>query len=162
MGGYVRDKIMGIESKDIDIEVFKIDIDTLIDILSEFGKVDLVGKSFGVLKLHYKGNDFDFSLPRRENKVGVGHKKFDVKPDKNMTVPEAAERRDFTINAISIDTITGEMIDPYNGIQAIQSGILKNTSNKFKEDPLRVLRGFQFAARFNFKIDESQGERLRQ
>lgn len=156
VGGYVRDFILSngksLEDesfKDIDIEVFGLSYDELIKILSEFGKVDLVGKSFGVIKLTTKsGIDYDFNLPRRDSKNGIGHKGFTVVVDHTMTIEEAAARRDFTINSISID-VNGNIIDPYNGKFDIENRVLKPTSEAFKEDSLRVLRGFQFSARFN-------------
>lgn len=148
VGGFVRDKFLDIESKDIDIEVFGLDYDKLSEILSSFGKVDSVGKSFRVLKLFCNGQDYDFNLPRRDSKNGIGHKGFSVVVDHTMTIEEAAARRDFTINSISID-VNGNIIDPYNGQFDIQNRILKPTSEAFKEDSLRVLRGLQFSARFN-------------
>ena len=148
IGGCVRDKFLNLESKDIDVEVFGLDVDVLISILKDFGRVDVVGKSFGVIKLTAKDQDFDFSLPRRENKISVGHTGFEVTPDKNMTIEEAALRRDFTINAISENILTGEIIDPFGGIKDLENRVLVPISEKFKEDPLRVLRGFQFAGRF--------------
>lgn len=148
VGGYVRDKIMGNTSKDIDIEVFKLSYEKLSDILSKFGKVDLVGKSFGVLKVNINGQDYDFNLPRRDSKNGVGHKDFTIEVDHNMTIEEAASRRDFTINAISIDS-EGNIIDPFNGLNDIKNNVLRPVSKAFKQDVLRPLRGFQFSARFN-------------
>lgn len=155
-GGYVRDHLLGIASKDIDIEVYHLSADDLISVLEKYGRVDLVGKSFGVLKLTTSdGQDYDFSLPRRESKSGLGHKEFDIVSDPNMSIQEAASRRDFTINAIGMDPLTNEIIDPFGGVQDLHNGILKATSKKFVEDPLRVLRGMQFAARFNMHMDEA-------
>ncbi len=153
VGGYVRDKILGIDSKDIDIEVFGLSYEYLADLLKEFGKVDLVGKSFGVLKVNINGQDYDFNLPRRDSKNGIGHKGFSIEVDHSMTIEEAASRRDFTINSISMDR-EGNIIDPFNGVQDIKNRILQPTSEAFKEDSLRVLRGFQFAARFNMVASE--------
>jgi tRNA nucleotidyltransferase (CCA-adding enzyme) len=148
VGGFVRDFILGIDSKDTDIEVFNICYDRLQGLLSEFGKVDLVGKSFGVLKVNIDGKDYDFSLPRRDNKIGISHKDFSVTVDPFMTIEQAAARRDFTINSMSMD-INYNIIDPYNGRNDLHYGMLKPTSKAFNEDVLRLIRGFQFSARFN-------------
>lgn len=145
VGGYVRDQLLGTDNKDIDIEVFGIESDKLHELLKTIGKVDAVGKSFGVFKM----GDLDISLPRREKKEGKGHKGFQVTTDPYMTVKEAASRRDFTINAIYKNTITNELIDPFNGILDLENKILRPTSERFKEDPLRVLRGIQFISRFD-------------
>lgn len=150
VGGFVRDAILGIPSKDIDIEVFGLDAETLIMTLKPFGKVDTVGASFGIIKLTTADNDFDFSLPRRENKTGKGHKGFIVKPDPTMTVKEAAARRDFTFNALAQDPFTDEIIDHFGGQADLKAKVIRYTSSAFSEDPLRVLRGFQFAGRFGF------------
>lgn len=154
IGGCVRDSILGLNSKDIDVEVFNMEVEELINILSAFGKVDCVGKSFGVIKLTVGKDDYDFSLPRRENKIGVGHKDFEVIVDNNMSIEEAASRRDFTFNAISKD-VEGNIVDPFGGTKDLEGGILRHTSDQFAEDPLRVLRGFQFCGRFNLIADIS-------
>jgi len=154
VGGCVRDEILCIENKDIDIEVFNVDIQKLIKILSEFGKVDVVGQSFGVIKLTTNDNDYDFSLPRRDSKIGVGHKDFEVVVDSTMTIEEAAKRRDFTFNSISKDE-DGNVVDPFNGIDDLNKKILRHTSEYFSDDPLRVLRGFQFCGRFDLIADIS-------
>lgn len=145
VGGYVRDSIMGIDSKDIDIEVFNVSFEELSDILSAFGKVDIVGQSFGVVKLRTKTQEYDFSLPRIDSRNGVGHKGFSVEFYSELTPEQAASRRDFTINSIGWN---GGFIDPFNGMDHIETKILAHTSDAFSEDPLRVLRGFQFCARF--------------
>ena len=148
VGGSVRDSILGLEPKDFDCECFGIDKDTLIETLKSFGKVDCVGSSFGVIKLTTDQNDFDFSIPRRENKIGKGHKGFQVEFDETITPKEAASRRDFTFNALMQDIETGQVLDFFGGIQDLTNKTIKATSKHFKEDPLRVLRGFQFVARF--------------
>jgi tRNA nucleotidyltransferase (CCA-adding enzyme) len=149
VGGWVRDMLLGTQSKDVDVEVYNLDVDILVGVLSQFGQVDTVGASFGVIKVH--GLDVDFSLPRRENKSGRGHKGFIVSPDPGMTPAEAAVRRDFTINAVAFDPDTISLVDPLNGWDDIRAGILRHTSDHFGEDPLRVLRGFQFVSRFNLR-----------
>lgn len=150
-GGCIRDHIMGIDPKDIDIEIFGINLETLQQTLSQFGKIDTVGASFGITKLTTKTTDYDFSLPRRDNKIGIGHKDFTITIDHTMTRKEAASRRDFTMNAMSMD-IQGNIYDPFNGIDDIKNKIIRHTSKQFSEDPLRALRGMQFAARFGFTI----------
>lgn len=149
VGGWVRDKLLNLPSKDVDIEVYGMTADQLIPVLQKYGRVDAVGKSFGVLKLRVDGEEYDFALPRRENKQGQGHRGFMVEVDPNMTVEEACARRDFTINAICYDPLTDQYIDPMDGRADLDDGILDPCSEHFKEDPLRVLRGMQFAGRFD-------------
>ncbi len=144
VGGFVRDSLLGLPPKDIDIEVFGVSQDKLVQLLTKFGTPDTVGKSFGVTKLGH----FDFNLPRRERKNGVGHKAFECEIDPTMTLQEAASRRDYTINAISIDS-SGNLHDFHNGMNDLNNKFLHHTSQRFSEDPLRVLRGFQFAGRFD-------------
>jgi tRNA nucleotidyltransferase (CCA-adding enzyme) len=151
VGGYVRDKFLGKTSKDIDVEVFGISPQRLRSIALKYSKVKEVGKAFGILKL--TDLNIDLSLPRREFKTGLGHRGFDVEVDPYMSYKEACSRRDFTINAILLDPLTDEIIDPFNGVSDIKSKTLRVTSDRFKEDPLRVLRGVQFAGRFNLKPD---------
>lgn len=152
VGGCVRDELLNIQSKDIDVEVYGLDANKLIQVLEQFGKVDQVGVSFGVIKLTTETDDYDFTLPRIDNKVGVGHTGFEVIVDHTLTPYEAAARRDFSINAIGKD-VNGNLIDPYNGQMDLQNRVLRATSSHFAEDPLRVLRGFQFAGRFNMKVE---------
>lgn len=151
----MRDKFLGIASKDIDIEVFNLDIDSLVSILQTFGKTDSVGKSFGVIKLTYNGEHYDFSLPRIDSKTGDGHKGFQITTSIEISPLVAASRRDFTFNAISQNCITGEIYDPFNGGQDLMNKILRHTSAAFSEDPLRVLRGMQFCARFGLEAEGS-------
>lgn len=160
VGGAVRDKIIGKPNKDIDVEVFGLSIESLVNVLGQFGKVSIVGESFGVVKVRIGGEEFDFSLPRRDSKVGVGHKGFAVEVDHLMTYEQAAARRDFTINAIA-ETLEGERVDPYNGERDLVNGLLRATSEHFKDDPLRVLRGMQFAARFDMGTDTRTAEMSR-
>ena len=154
VGGCVRDHVLGLPCKDLDIEVFDLDAETLAKILKSFGRVDQVGVSFGVIKLKTPdGTEFDFTLPRWESKTGAGHRGFQVNVDHTMTLSDAAARRDFTINAIYRCAASGEIHDPHGGLLDLELRILKATSSHFAEDPLRVLRGMQFAARFNLTID---------
>ena len=150
VGGCVRDQLLGRENKDLDIEVFHLDASTLSKILARFGRVNEVGVSFGVIKLRTaQGDDLDFTLPRRESKIGRGHRGFQVEVDHTLSVAEAALRRDFTMNAIYRNLNDQTLIDPHGGIADLEQGILRATSEHFAEDPLRVLRGMQFAARFD-------------
>lgn len=151
VGGCVRDEIMHKVIKDVDIEVYGLQPEELRTILLTYGKVDEVGASFQVFKLM---NDFDISIPRKEKKVSIGHKGFEVTGDPYMSFEEACSRRDFTINAIMKDPLTGEVVDPFNGVIDIERQMLKVVSDKtFQEDSLRVLRLVQFASRFDFDID---------
>jgi tRNA nucleotidyltransferase (CCA-adding enzyme) len=155
VGGLIRDYFLDQESKDYDIEVYGIqDIEELQNILSGFGSVNLVGKSFGVLKLTLDGDEYDFSLPRTENKCGDKHNEFIVSCDANLSYTDAFSRRDFTINAIGYDIETGDFIDPFCGINDLENSILKHINDDtFIEDPLRVYRAVQFVSRFNLQID---------
>jgi tRNA nucleotidyltransferase (CCA-adding enzyme) len=154
VGGFVRDKLLGLEPKDIDVEVFGLSYDSLVLVLEKFGKTDIVGKSFGVIKVKIGEDDYDFNLPRRDSKNGVGHKGFNVSVDHTMTIEEAAARRDFTINSMSIDS-KGNLIDPFKGQVDLVKGILRPTSEAFRDDVLRAIRGFQFSARFNMSASDS-------
>ena len=154
VGGAVRDMLLNKEPKDIDIEVFGMEIDKLESILSQFGKVGLVGKCFGILKLRIDKEEFDFSIPRKEIKNAEGHKGFDIELDREITEKMAAGRRDFTVNALMFDPASMEVIDFFGGVRDLREGILRHTSEAFVEDPLRVLRGMQFASRFNMEMAE--------
>jgi len=154
VGGGVRDWLLGLTPKDFDIEVGHVDFETLHRALAPFGATDVVGRSFGVIKVRGKtsGVEYDFSLPRRESKIGAGHRGFAVQPDPELSDADAAARRDFTVNAIAYDPFTGELIDPHGGKQDLQARVLRHTGAAFSEDPLRVLRAVQFAARFDFTL----------
>ena len=151
VGGCVRDALMGVPPKDWDLEVYDLDAARLREILDQFGPVNVVGEAFTVYKL---GHHLDVSIPRRERKSGRGHKAFVIEGDPSMSVAEATRRRDFTINAILKDPLTGELIDPFEGRRDIEQRILRAVSkDTFAEDSLRVLRAAQFAARFEFEIE---------
>lgn len=151
-GGAVRDLITRGKNTDFDIEVYGVSSEDLGKALSRWGKVFTVGKSFGVMKLKTDSNyQYDFSLPRQENKLAPGHKGFQVIFNPNLSPREAAARRDFTFNAMMIDLSNGELLDFYGGIEDIRNRILRHVSPAFVEDPLRVLRGMQFAARFGLR-----------
>lgn len=149
VGGCVRDALWGYSNKDFDIEVFGLDYEQLAGVLARWGRPDVVGRSFGVVKLTTReGRTYDFSIPRRDSKVAPGHKGFVVALDPAITPAEAAARRDFTINALMFDPRRREVLDFYGGRADLEQRILRHTSKAFVEDPLRVLRGMQFAARF--------------
>lgn len=148
VGGAVRDMLAGVEEvKDADIEVFGLAPEKLMALVAGRFEFDECGAAFGVLKL--KHLDIDVALPRRESKRGLGHKGFLVESDPSLTVREAASRRDFTINAIYFDPLERTVEDPFGGERDLRARILRHVSPKFVEDPLRVLRGMQFVARFN-------------
>jgi tRNA nucleotidyltransferase (CCA-adding enzyme) len=150
VGGCVRDQLMGHQPKDWDLEVYGVAPVRLREVLEDFGQVNAVGEAFTVYKL---GPELDVSLPRRERKTGMGHKGFVIEGDPSMSIQEAAHRRDFTVNAILSDPLTGEIIDPFDGEADIRDKLLRAVSAEtFAEDSLRVLRAAQFAARFEFEI----------
>jgi tRNA nucleotidyltransferase (CCA-adding enzyme) len=153
VGGSVRDAAMGSEVKDFDVEVYGLGVDPLVEALRAAGKVNAVGRSFGVLKVHVGEHDVDVSLPRRESKRGRGHRGFLIEPDPGMSAREAASRRDFTINALAWDPESGELLDFFGGLDDLQRRLLRHVGPAFADDPLRVLRGVQFAGRFALTPD---------
>jgi len=159
VGGCVRDALMGVQPKDWDLEVYGVAPERLREILDQFGPVNVVGEAFTVYKL---GADLDVSIPRRERKSGRGHRGFVIEGDPAMSITDAARRRDFTINAILQDPLTGEIIDPFAGQRDIDQGVLRAVSAEtFPEDSLRVLRAAQFAARFEFRVEPETVELCR-
>ena len=158
VGGWVRDRLRGEQSKDIDIEVFGIAAAELPGLLGTLGRVEPAGQSFPVYKVARPGSGepaIDVALPRRESKRGRGHKAFDVQGDPSMTLAEAARRRDFTINAISFDPLTNEYQDPCGGRVDLERRLLRAVDlRSFGDDSLRVLRAVQFAARFEFTLED--------
>jgi len=153
VGGCVRDEILGKDNKDIDVEVHNISFKALKEILNQYGTVDEVGSSFGVLII--KGYDIDFAMPRHERKISDGHKGFDVVVNPYIGTYEASKRRDITINALMKNILTGEMVDHFNGLMDAQNKRIRHIDDKtFVEDPLRVFRVAQFASRFQFDISE--------
>jgi len=175
VGGYVRDFMLARESNDFDLEVYRIAPERLRSILQNFGPVNVVGESFAVYKvtlntpaLDMTGDqagpriEIDVSIPRRESKSGRGHRGFTIVGDPHMSFDEAARRRDFTINAVLLDPLTGEKIDPYGGERDLNSKILRVVSPEtFVEDSLRVLRAVQLAARFELTVDPQTVELCR-
>lgn len=153
VGGYVRDELMQMENKDIDLEIHGIECTELEEILDSFGERIEIGNSFGIYNL--KGHSVDIAMPRQERAVGRGHKDFKVDVAPFIGTEKAARRRDFTVNAIMKNVLTGEIIDHFGGVEDLEKGIIRHVnSQSFAEDPLRVLRGAQFAARFEFEIAE--------
>ncbi len=163
VGGSVRDHLLKIEPKDFDIEVYGIDsLKSLENVLKEFGKTNLVGKSFGVVKLTTKDEEFDFSLPRTEKKIDKGHRGFEVVCDGELDYKSAFRRRDFTVNAIGYDIKEKKFIDVYGGIEDLKNRVLRVVDeNTFIEDPLRVYRAVQFAGRFEFEVEPKTKELLK-
>jgi tRNA nucleotidyltransferase (CCA-adding enzyme) len=164
VGGFVRDMVMGREVKDYDIEVYGLEnLEQLETILSAFGRVNQVGKSFGVVKLKAGEEEYDFSFPRQEQKSGRGHRGFTVSVNGALSFREAARRRDFTVNAIGYDILSEEILDPFGGLQDIQYRVLRHIEDEtFIEDPLRVYRAVQFSARFGFEVSEGTAELCKQ
>ena len=160
VGGFVRDRLLGLDSKDVDIEVHGVQPDELYRILERTGEPLTYGKSFGVFAL--KGEDIDIAMPRRERATGSGHRDFDVEVDPFIGTHEASRRRDFTINSMMEDVLTGEIVDHFGGRRDLDEGDVRHIDPAtFIEDPLRVLRGAQFAARFNFIIADATIELCR-
>ncbi len=160
VGGCVRDEIMGIAHKDWDVEVYGVEPAKLREILDSVGEVNVVGEAFAVYKI---GGDLDVSIPRRERKVADGHRGFVVEGDPEMSFEEACSRRDFTVNAILKDILTGEIVDLFDGRGDIERKTLRMVSREtFAEDSLRVLRAAQFAARFEFDIEAETVELCKQ
>ena len=165
VGGAVRDRLMTGRSpqKDRDYLVTGIPYDELTGILKRHGRVDLVGKSFGVIKFTQLSHTFDITLPRREFSTGVGHADFEVDFDPALPVEVDLSRRDFTINAMAVDVENETVIDPLGGLKDIERRLLRMTSPRsFEEDPLRMLRAMQFAARFGFEIEAETLASLKQ
>ncbi len=160
VGGWVRDRLLGLpESSNVDLEVFGVAGDRLRALLESFGRVEAVGESFQV----YKIGSIDVSLPRRDSKAGRGHRGFVVTGDPELSIADAARRRDFTVNAISWDPLTGEYFDPFDGRGDLQRRLLRVVDPQtFGDDSLRVLRGVQFAARFSLALEPSTAALCRQ
>ena len=173
VGGWVRDRLRGVESVDYDVEVYGLEPQRLRTLLEARGTVNAVGEAFTVYKVRLHRADavtreqsstedlvpenlvIDVSVPRRESKTGRGHRAFEVTGDPWMSIEEAARRRDFTINAVMYDPLTDEYLDPYHGREDITRRIIRAVDpHTFVEDSLRVLRAMQFAARFEYEIDE--------
>ncbi len=156
VGGCVRDDMMGLVPKDYDLEVFGVQESWMEELLSKDGHVRQVGRSFPVWKVWPRdgseGDAIDVALPRRETKRGDNHIDFEITLDPGMSFEDASARRDVTMNAIGFDPLTGETLDPHDGITDIRRSEIVHVSHHFAEDPLRVLRVAQFAARFEMTV----------
>ena len=151
VGGFVRDALAGRENKDVDMEVHGITPQCLKEILSSLGQLITIGESFGIFSL--KGYSLDIAMPRKEEARGRGHRDFDIFVDPFIGTEGAARRRDFTCNALMQNVLTGQIIDHFGGQEDLKKGILRHVNDlSFAEDPLRVLRAAQFAARFEFRV----------
>lgn len=151
VGGYVRDSLLGLHTTDMDMEVHGVSPSCLEGILDTLGQRIEIGKSFGVYNL--KGYSLDIAMPRREKAWGMGHRDFSVEVDPFIGTEQAALRRDFTINALMQNVLTGQIIDHFGGLADLSAGVIRHVNDdSFPEDPLRVLRAAQFAARFGFTV----------
>lgn len=153
VGGYVRDMILGKENKDIDIEIHYITEEEFLDTCKSFDlDIKLCGQAFGVYKAVLDGQDIDFSFPRTEKLIGTKHTDFEITIDTFIGELKASQRRDFTINALMMDTQDGTILDFHKGMKDLEDKIIRHTSDKFSEDALRVYRAAQFASRFGFTV----------
>ena len=160
VGGIVRDHILGRENKDVDIEIHGITPQKLLDLLTPLGEVTKTGMSFGVFGL--KSYEIDIAMPRKEKALGRGHKDFEIDVDPFIGYEKAAMRRDFTLNAMMEDVLTGEILDFFGGQEDIRNHLIRHVNDvTFQEDALRILRAAQFAARFRFRIAEETTELCR-
>ena len=157
VGGCVRDGYLNKPIKDVDLVVEGLGLEEVKKMLAPLGRVDIVGESFAAIKFRPKGHvgeDYDVVVPRKDRKVGTGHKGFEVETE-GVGIIEDLKRRDFTINSMAINVFDDELLDPFNGLKDIKAKRLKATDkNAFIDDPLRMMRGIQFAARFSFKIED--------
>lgn len=156
VGGCIRDYFLNKPLKDYDIELFGCnDLNKIETLLAQFGKVKLVGKSFGVFKLQCEKFEFDFALPRTEKKISKGYTGFEVQSDGFLSFEKASLRRDFTINSIGYDYSLQTFLDPNKGLKDLENKILRHIKDEsFIEDPLRVYRAIQLCARFDLTLDE--------
>lgn len=164
VGGCVRDEFLRKPIKDVDMVIEDLSLDFIKKTLNKFGETKIVGESFSVLKFRptgHVGEDYDIAVPRMDRKIGVGHKGFETITN-GMTIKDDLKRRDFTINSMAVNIMTGELLDPFKGTEDIMRKQLKATdSNAFVEDPLRMVRAIQFAARFNFSIEHNTLELMK-
>lgn len=165
VGGIVRDAFLGKESKDVDLIVDGLSIDGILKILKPHGRASLEGESFSVVKFRpqgWEGEDYDIAIPRVDKKTGSGHKGFEVVTD-GVTIEDDLLRRDFTINSMAVNVMSEELLDPFYGLGDIKKKVLRATDpNAFVEDPLRIIRGIQFASRFGFDIEPETLELMKE
>ena len=153
VGGAVRDFLLQKEVKDIDFELYSLNAEKVLEICQALGKADIVGQSYGVIKLTIDNKTYDIALPRTERKTGNKHTDFIVNADPFMNKENACRRRDISINAMMMNPLTDEILDFFGGREDIKNKVIRHVDAKtFVEDSLRVLRAAQFAARFNFII----------
>jgi tRNA nucleotidyltransferase/poly(A) polymerase len=157
VGGTVRDSLLGHPRKDVDLLVTGVPQPALLRLLRRYGRVQLTGRAFGVLKFlppTWDGPPIDIALPRTEVSTGVGHRDFTVTFDHTLPVEIDLGRRDFTINAMAMDLADDHLLDPFGGRPDLQQRILRQVSPQaFPEDPLRMLRGVQLATRFGLWVE---------
>lgn len=154
VGGAVRDHHMDVKPVDIDLLITGVPLDDIITYLEKRGEVKQVGKKFGVIKFKYCRVEYDIALPRIDIKVGAGHKGFEIISNHNISISEDLKRRDVTFNAMAWSTKTESLVDPFNGLQDITDKVIRAVSlDVLIEDPLRIMRIFQFAARTSFNVD---------
>lgn len=164
VGGFVRDRILGIASKDLDCEIYGATLPEIKEFLAQFGDVEINHDArFPVFRLSINGVALEFCPPRRDRKVSPGPKGFEVSIDRYMTPREACSRRHYTVGAMAYDPLTGEIIDPFLGKDDLLSGILRATDKRyFADDPLRALIGFQLAGRFDLVATQDTLDMARQ
>jgi tRNA nucleotidyltransferase (CCA-adding enzyme) len=153
VGGAVRDSFLGLDNKDQDFLVTNLELGVLQVALEKFARVDLVGASFGVLKVTFEHETVDIALPRTERSTGIHHRDFEVSHDANLKLEDDLARRDFTVNAMALHVADGVLVDPFNGQRDLEARVLRcvgNGSDRFSEDPLRMLRAARFLAKLDF------------
>jgi tRNA nucleotidyltransferase (CCA-adding enzyme) len=157
VGGIVRDILLGVteDSPDTDYVACGIEYERLVSLLEPYGRTHLVGKSFGVIKFDAPdGVTVDISLPRTEISTGEGHRDFAVRHDPSLPIETDLERRDFTINSMALGLRDDRLVDPMGGRKDLEERLLRvNRESSFLEDPLRMLRGVQFKARFDLSVE---------
>ncbi len=165
VGGAVRDALLGQPSKDADYLVTGVPFPALRTALETWARVDIVGASFGVLKLTWNGETVDVALPRTERSTGVHHRDFEVSYDPTLPVETDLARRDFTVNALARRLSDGALIDPFNGWRDLEGRVLRavgDASERFTEDPLRMLRLARFMAKLRFSLEEATARAVRE
>lgn len=166
VGGFVRDALLGLHPKDADVEIYSLPPEKILPLLERLfpGPINHVGASFGIWKIPLtNGFEIDISLPRRESRHGTGHTGFLIESDPWLPIEEAARRRDFTLNTLLADPLTGEIIDLFQGIADLNAHLLRTTDElRFQEDPLRVYRAAQFCARLELDVEKQTFALMRQ
>ena len=148
VGGAVRDLFLGKKPHDMDFCVTGLSAEEFNNL---FDVPRVQGKAFPVFIM----NGCEFALARKEKKIGEKHTDFEVQTDKSITIEEDLARRDLTINSMALDVLSGEFVDPFHGMEDIKKGVIRMTTEAYKEDPLRVYRTARFAAKFGFDVDEA-------